>query len=41
VLVSALNLDVGRWLWWPSDLYRRPEIDLDELEDDQTAALTT
>jgi RND superfamily putative drug exporter len=40
VLVSALNLDVGRWLWWPSGLYRRPDIDLDELEDDQTAALT-
>jgi RND superfamily putative drug exporter len=41
VLVSALNLDVGRWLWWPSDLYRRPDIDLDKLEDDQTPALTT
>jgi RND superfamily putative drug exporter len=41
VLVSALNLDVGRWLWWPSRLYRRPEISLDELEDDQPAALTT
>jgi putative drug exporter of the RND superfamily len=41
VLVSALNLDVGRWLWWPSGLYRRPGIDLDELEDDQTAALST
>jgi RND superfamily putative drug exporter len=41
VLVSALNLDVGRWLWWPSRLYRRPDIDLDELENDQTTALTT
>ena len=41
VLVSALNLDVGRWLWWPSGLYRRPDVDLDELEGDQTAALTT
>ncbi len=41
VLVSALDLDVGRWLWWPSGLYRRPDLDLDELEDDQTAALTT
>jgi putative drug exporter of the RND superfamily len=36
VLVSALNLDVGRWLWWPSRLHRRPDIDLDELEGDQT-----
>jgi putative drug exporter of the RND superfamily len=41
VLVTALALDVGRWLWWPSGLYRRPglDLDLDELEDDQTAAL--
>ena len=40
VLVSALNLDVGRWLWWPSALHRRPDLDLDQLEDDQPAALT-
>jgi RND superfamily putative drug exporter len=39
VLVTALTLDVGRWLWWPSGLYRRPDLDLDELADDQTAAL--
>ena len=41
VLVSALNLDVGRSLWWPSRLSRQPEIALDELDDDQPAALTT
>jgi RND superfamily putative drug exporter len=39
VLVSALNLDVGRWLWWPSALRRRPDLDLDQFEDDQPAAL--
>jgi RND superfamily putative drug exporter len=22
VLVTALNLDIGRWLWWPSRLTR-------------------
>ena len=22
VLVTALNLDLGRWVWWPSKLYR-------------------
>jgi uncharacterized membrane protein YdfJ with MMPL/SSD domain len=22
VLVTALNLDLGRWIWWPSRLYR-------------------
>jgi RND superfamily putative drug exporter len=41
VLVSALNLDVGRWLWWPSALYRRPDLDLDELEGERPAALST
>jgi RND superfamily putative drug exporter len=25
VLVTALNLDVGRWMWWPSTLARRQE----------------
>ena len=24
VLVTALNLDLGRWVWWPSKLYREP-----------------
>ena len=24
VLVTALNLDLGRWVWWPSKLYRQP-----------------
>jgi putative drug exporter of the RND superfamily len=24
VLVTALNLDLGRWIWWPSSLARRP-----------------
>jgi putative drug exporter of the RND superfamily len=32
VLVTALNLDVGRWIWWPSSLYRQRDVDLEELE---------
>jgi RND superfamily putative drug exporter len=32
VLVGALNLDVGRWLWWPSGLSRRPDVNLDNVE---------
>jgi RND superfamily putative drug exporter len=24
VLVTALTLDIGRWMWWPSSLARRP-----------------
>jgi putative drug exporter of the RND superfamily len=32
VLVTALNLDVGRWIWWPSGLHRRHDVELDQLE---------
>jgi RND superfamily putative drug exporter len=33
VLVTALNLDVGRWIWWPSRLHhKRDDLDLDQLE---------
>src|SRR6266487_1300040 len=39
VLVTALNLDLGRWIWWPSRLHRKPDIDLDEI-DAEAAALT-
>jgi RND superfamily putative drug exporter len=31
VLVTALNLDVGRRIWWPSSLSRKPDVDLDEI----------
>ena len=24
VLVTALNLDIGRWMWWPSGLASQP-----------------
>ncbi|HLK00456.1 MAG TPA: MMPL family transporter [Streptosporangiaceae bacterium] len=30
VLVTALNLDLGRWVWWPSKLSRQPELEVDE-----------
>ncbi|HEY9370254.1 MMPL family transporter [Streptomyces sp.] len=37
VLVTALTLDVGRWMWWPSNLFRhheapRPPADKPDLE---------
>jgi putative drug exporter of the RND superfamily len=33
VLVTALNLDIGRWIWWPSSLHRKlDEVDLGEVE---------
>jgi RND superfamily putative drug exporter len=31
VLVTALNLDIGRWLWWPSDLTHIPDSDPGQL----------
>jgi len=33
VLVTALNLDIGRHIWWPSRLSRKTDVDLDELAD--------
>jgi RND superfamily putative drug exporter len=32
VLVTALNLDIGRHMWWPSALARRRDVDVDEVE---------
>jgi putative drug exporter of the RND superfamily len=32
VLVTALNLDVGRWIWWPSRLHRKHDVAPGELE---------
>ena len=29
VLVTALNLDLGRWTWWPSQLAREPTPEAD------------
>jgi RND superfamily putative drug exporter len=31
VLVTALNLDLGRWVWWPSRLARQPAAEAEEL----------
>ena len=33
VLVTALNLDLGSRMWWPSALGRRPDVDVDELDE--------
>ena len=37
VLVTALNLDVGRWMWWPSSLHRRHDVERDELQEETAA----
>ena len=39
VLVSALNLDVGRWMWWPSKLAKKPDPAPAELGQERTAAM--
>jgi putative drug exporter of the RND superfamily len=33
VLVTALNLDLGRWVWWPSKLYRQPIQESEQMEE--------
>jgi putative drug exporter of the RND superfamily len=37
VLVTALNLDVGRHIWWPSRLARRRDVELEEVEAEAAA----
>jgi len=37
VLVTALNLDLGRWVWWPSGLAREPSQEAEPLGDQPAA----
>jgi RND superfamily putative drug exporter len=37
VLVSALTLDVGRWMWWPSRLFHQPDVERGQLEEEEPA----
>jgi len=37
VLVTALNLDLGRWVWWPSRLYRQPAPETRSVESEPTS----
>jgi RND superfamily putative drug exporter len=39
VLVTALNLDVGRRIWWPSSLSRDEDVALEELAREEPAVL--
>jgi putative drug exporter of the RND superfamily len=40
VLVTALNLDTTRWMWWPRKLAHRPDPAPEELSLERAAALT-
>jgi putative drug exporter of the RND superfamily len=39
VLVTALNLDLGRWMWWPSRLAKKPDPATQELSKERAEAL--
>jgi RND superfamily putative drug exporter len=39
VLVTALNLDIGRWMWWPSRLAHKPDPSPDALSRERAGAL--
>jgi putative drug exporter of the RND superfamily len=41
VLVTTLNLDLGRWMWWPSRLSAKRDVPLSEMESDQEPALVS
>jgi putative drug exporter of the RND superfamily len=38
VLVTALNLDVGRWIWWPSRLHHKHDVELDQPQQETAEA---
>ncbi|MGE5287412.1 MAG: MMPL family transporter [Micromonosporaceae bacterium] len=40
VLVTALNLDIGHWMWWPSKLAHKPDPAPGELSRERARALT-
>src|SRR5215470_16077457 len=40
VLVTALNLDLGRWMWWPSKLAHKPDPAPEELSQERDSVLT-
>jgi putative drug exporter of the RND superfamily len=37
VLVTALNLDIGRAMWWPGELWHKQDVELDELREEDRA----
>ncbi len=39
VLVTALNLDLGRWMWWPSHLSHKPDPAPEELTKERASVL--
>jgi len=40
VLVTALNLDIGRWMWWPGKLAAKRDVEADEFSRPEPAPVT-
>ncbi|HVQ95938.1 MAG TPA: MMPL family transporter [Mycobacteriales bacterium] len=40
VLVTALNLDIGGRIWWPSQLAKKPDVDVESTAQDEAALVT-
>jgi putative drug exporter of the RND superfamily len=41
VLVTALTLDIGRWMWWPSRLAQKPDVEVEEDSEAPSMAVRT
>jgi putative drug exporter of the RND superfamily len=41
VLVTALTLDIGRWMWWPSRLAQKPNVEVEEDSEAPSMAVRT
>ena len=39
MLVTALSLDLGRWMWWPSKLSQKPDPAPAELSRERAEAM--
>jgi putative drug exporter of the RND superfamily len=41
VLVTALNLDIGRRIWWPNHLHHNHDLDLDQVDAEAAAEISS
>jgi len=41
VLVTALNLDIGRWMWWPSQLAQKRDVEVDTDADSEAEQMAS
>jgi len=41
VLVTALNLDVGRYMWWPSSLFHKHDVEQEEFREEEPVLVSS